>query len=116
MTTSNGKISSGFSVEAFSGNCRGTDDAVTEGREQIHLPGKETGEKCLELCKTLSNAKGCEWIVPVHGEKKCYAHKNKVNEGSGSAHSHAICWVFSNFSGKFEFDISIEIYHIELSI
>ena len=108
LVTSNGHISIVL-VKEFSGNCRWNDHAVTEGRELIL--GINTVEQCLEQCKTLNNAKGCEWIVTIIGEKKCYGHKNWVNKGSGSAHSQAKCWVFS---GSFALCINIVIDHIFL--
>ena len=81
---------------------------MTKGRELIRLSDKNNNvKKCLEHCRTIEHARACEWSVSFKdGEKECYAHKMRVNKGSGSAHSDAKCWVFSG-----RLDINIVKHH-----
>lgn len=51
---------------------------------------------CLELCKAVSGATGCE-LIWNHHNVGCYAHTEEIARGNG-IDNHG-CWVFSKCSG-----------------
>ena len=57
----------------------------------------ERQEECLDLCKAVSGATGCE-VIWNRNNRGCYVHTEEIARGNG-ADNHE-CWVFSNNPGR----------------
>ena len=72
----------------------------TELRDENNLiPTSQ--EKCLELCKNIPGATGCEAVGtyrfiggPGTTNRRCYVHTSNITSGNGESSKY--CWVFSN--------------------